>query len=132
MSRRPTQAGVKAKANCKRKRRRSPSPASPATAAVLVQMQQATDEWIRWERRVLATYPEEDAESILDLHTHAINIHNGFGSVSHLCADIQVADRRCGGALSREAAIGIAPTKRLLDLEKAHPAARARLRSKHA
>jgi hypothetical protein len=91
------------------------------------QMRQAGDEWEAWEVRVLATYPEEEAEHILDLHTHAMNVHNGFGSVSRLCPSIFEEDRRSGGAYSREADVGLAPAKRLMDLEKAHPAAKAKL-----
>jgi len=91
-----------------------------------LQLQQAGDEWGRWEWRVLSVYPEEEADPILDLHTHAMNVHNGFGSVSRLCPSIPEADRRSGGAYSREADIGLAPAKRMMDLEKAHPAAKAK------
>ena len=61
-----------------------------------LQLQQAGDEWGRWEWRVLSVYPEEEADPILDLHTHAMNVHKGFGSVSNLCPSVPEADRRSG------------------------------------
>ena len=48
------------------------------------QLQRAGEEREAWEERVLSAYPEDEAETILDLHTHVMNVHNGFGSVSRL------------------------------------------------
>jgi hypothetical protein len=86
------------------------------------QLQRAGEKWEAWEVRVLAVYRRIRRR----LRRSSMSMHNGFGSVSRLCPSIFEADRRSGGAYSREADIGLAPAKLLVDLEKAHPAANSK------
>ena len=91
---------------------------APSTAAWLAEMKAVSRAWEEWEARIIADFPSETMEHIFDLHTHSMNIYNGFGHLSRPPSGALAADRQSGGAIMREVQRGLPPAKRVMVLQK--------------
>ncbi len=110
-------------ARVKRSRIASAIKLNSAEAAALRQMEEFATTHGQWTAKLFESYSDTVAVSIMNLHNHLLNKHNGFGSAVRPPLAAIRQDEECCGALTREAQCGLAVLIPFNDLLKQFPKA---------